>query len=75
MASEDSGRITYQLPNNFLVVDDNVNEITQSFAVVGELGDDVRDSFARFQRQIGDEQGYAANRLGATRIRITDNDR
>ena len=73
-ASEDNCVITYQLPNNF-TIDDNVNEMEQNFALIGELGDDVRDGFAFFQRRIGEEQGCVAGKTGATVIQITDNDR
>ena len=49
-----------------------MNEITQSFALVTVLGDDVPDSFACFQRQVGDTDCFG--RTGATRIIIVDND-
>ena len=66
---------TFVLPPNFTVEDDNVNEIRQTYALIGELGDDVTDRFACFQRRDGDERGCAAGRTGATAIRIIDNDR
>lgn len=56
-----------------MVIDDNINEIEQSFALVAHLGDDVPDRFVCFQRQVGDEE--CLGRMGATEIRITDNDR
>ena len=55
----------------FMVINDDVNEIEQSFALVVVLGDDVPDDFACFQRQIGDIECY---RTGATEIKIEDND-
>ena len=56
----------------FMVNDDNMNEITQSFALVAVLGDDVPDRFACFQRQFGDTDCFG--RTGATSIIIVDND-
>ena len=52
-----------------------MNEIEQDFALIGELGTDVPDSFACFQRRLGDERGCIAGRTGATTIQIIDNDR
>ena len=49
-----------------------MNEITQSFALVAVLGDDVPKSFACFQRQLFDFGCFG--RTGATRIIIVDND-
>ena len=70
-----AGTTTFVLPPNFTVVDDDVNETEQVYALIGELGDDVTDRFACFQRRDGDERGCAAGRTGATAIRIIDNDR
>ena len=67
------GSGTYALPGNFRVIDDNVNEVEQSFALVAWLGDDVPDEFACFQRQVGDIDCF--ERVGATEIKIVDNDR
>ena len=69
-----AGMTKFVLPDNFLV-DDDVNEIEQDFALIGELGTDVPDSFACFQRRMGDERGCIAGRTGATTIQIIDNDR
>ena len=55
-----------------MVIDDDVNEIEQSFALVAVLGDDVPDNFACFQRQVGDTECFG--RTGATEIKIVDND-
>jgi hypothetical protein len=68
-----AGMTKFVLPDNFLV-DDDVNEIEQDFALIGELGTDVPDSFACFQRRMGDERGCIAGRTGATTIQIIDND-
>ena len=70
-----AGTTTFVLPPDFEVEDDDVNEIDQFYALIGELGDDVTDRFACFQRRDGDERGCAAGRTGATAIRIIDNDR
>ena len=70
-----AGTTTFVLPPDFEVEDDDVNEREQDFALIGELGDDVTDRFACFQRRDGDERGCAAGRTGATTIRIIDNDR
>ena len=59
------------MPNTFFK-DDVINEIDQSFALVGVLGDDVPDRFACFQRRIDDSLCFG--RTGATTIRIEDND-
>ena len=56
----------FVIPNTF-VFDDMINEIDQSFALVGVLGDDVPDRFACFQ-------GRNSGRTGATTIKIEDND-
>ena len=52
--------------------DDAVNEIDQSFALIGVLGDDVPDRFACFQRRTHDSLCFG--RTGATTIKIEDND-
>lgn len=70
-ASEDSAT-TFVVPEMFDVIDDNINEIDQSFALVGQLGSDVPERFACFQEQVGDTECFG--RTGATEIRIADND-
>ena len=49
-----------------------MNEIEQSFALVAVLGVDVPDSFICFQRQVDDCDCFG--RIGATEIKIVDND-
>ena len=64
------------LPNFFQVIDDDIDEVEQSFAIVAELGPDVPDTpfnFSCFQLQAGDSECFG--RRGVTEIRITDNDR
>ena len=57
---------------SFELNDDNINEVEQFFIVIGEFGDEVSDDSACFARS----QGAACQgRKGATRPRITDNDR
>ena len=53
-------------------MNDEVAEIVQSFALVGELGDDVPEDFACFQRTQNDRECFG--RTGATTIKIEDND-
>ena len=66
-----AGSTEYDIRNTFFF-DDEINEIDQSFALVGELGDDVPDRFACFQRRTGDDLCFG--RTGATTIKIEDND-
>ena len=54
----------------FRVIDDNVNELEQSFALVAVLHD-VPERFACFRRSRSDE---CHGRTGATEIEIVDND-
>ena len=72
-ATEDSATSTFTIPKLFQVVDDNVNEIEQSFVLVAQLGPDVPDEFACFQTQVGVTE--CLGRKGATEIKIVDNDR
>ena len=74
-ASVSSGTQTFELANFFQVIDDDIDEIDQSFAIVAELGPDVPDTpfnFSCFQITRGTQ---CFGRRGATEIRITDNDR
>ena len=52
-------------------MNDEVDEIVQSFALVGEL-DDVPEDFACFQRTPNDRECFGS--IGATTIKIEDND-
>ena len=82
-AAKTPGSQTYIIEKFFTVVDDNINEVEQSFALIAELGDDIPSNcFVEtvglsdcrcFQAQEGDTQCFG--RRGATEIRITDNDR
>ena len=66
------GSIDFVIPENFEVIDDDIDEIEQSFALVVEIGDDVPENFTCFQRQVGDSKCFG--RRGATEIKIVDND-
>ena len=73
--SEDSNEPSdFTIPQGFTIIDDDINEIVQSFVLVGEIGADV----TCFQREEG-ETGCNANmeptaRFGATEIQIFDID-
>ena len=69
-ASTELGVFEIELEN--ITHDDDIDEIEQSFALVAEIGDDVPDSFACFQGQVGDTE--CSGRTGVTEIRIMDND-
>lgn len=60
------------MPNFSFVIDDNVVERTEVFALVAQLGDDVPDSFACFQLYLGSLD--CTGRTGAAQIEIMDND-
>ena len=55
------------------VIDDDINEIDQTFVLVAEIGPDVPDRFVCFQSQ--PEQINCGKRRSATQITIVDNDR
>ena len=60
------------LSQEIRVTDDNINEIEQRFALVGELGPEVPVEFACFRVTFGEQA--CRGRVGATGIRIRDND-
>ena len=62
-----------EIPQFFSVVDDNIDEYEQSFAIVAEIGPDVPDGVSCFQIAEGETECFG--RRGATEIGITDNDR
>ena len=45
---------TYEIPQFFTIVDDDINEDQQSFAIVAEIGSDVPDGVSCFQIAAGD---------------------
>ena len=68
---------SFTLPQFFSVIDDDINEVEQRFAVVAEIGLDIPDTCYRrgecvcFQYP---NSGDCHGRLGTTEIRIVDND-
>ena len=77
--TEDSGEPSdYIIPQFFTIIDDEIDEVVQSFVLVGEIGTDVPESYTCFQTEEC-EIGCNVNmeptaRFGATKIRINDND-
>ena len=65
--------VTFTVPEFFTIVDDDIDEDEQSFAIVAEIGPDVPENVCCFQLGVGEIQCHG--RRGATEIRITDNDR
>ena len=63
----------YTIQQFFNVVDDNIDEDDQSFAIVAEIGPDVPDGVSCFQIAAGHTNCFG--RRGAIQIRIRDNDR
>ena len=63
----------YTIQQFFNVVDDNIDEDEQSFAIVAEIGPDVPENISCFQTAVGYTECFG--RRGAIQIRITDNDR
>ena len=76
------GPQSYTLPIFFSVIDDDINEVEQSFALVAEIGPDVTNTCyvdgvgltecSCFQRPNSAMDCYG--RRGVTEIRIIDND-
>ena len=67
-----AGSHSYIVPELFTIVDDNVNEPQQSFAIIAEIGEDVPENISCFQTEIGSSHCYG--RHGTTAIGISDND-
>ena len=68
-----AGSHTFTVPRFFTIVDDDIDEDEQSFAIVAEIGPDVPDNVSCFQQGIGHIECFG--RRGATEIIIDDNDR
>ena len=64
--------MSFKIPTFFNIIDDDVNEVQQSFAIIAEIID-VPEDISCFQRAIGEQ--ICQGRRGATAIIITDNDR
>ena len=81
-----ANRRTFQIPQFFTIVDDDIDEDEQSFVIVAEIGDDVPDELAIGAKtgfdtsvniscfQLGVGRTTCHGRRGATKIRIDDND-
>ena len=67
-----ANRRDYTIEDSVQVFDDFIDEVEQSFALIAELGPDVSDRYACFQRK--ENEDTCLGRRGATRISITDND-
>ena len=63
----------FEVSHFFSVIDDDIDEEEQSFALVAEIGPDVPDEVSCFQLSEDDTECYG--RRIATEIRIVDNDR
>ena len=82
-AAETAGSQTYTIQKNFTVVDDDLNEVEQSFALIAEIGNDIPSNCFVVMEGLGRDCScfmhpiahQCLGRLGATEIRITDNDR
>ena len=68
-----AGSVTFTIPLFFTIVDDDIDEDEQSFAVVAEIGPDVPENISCFELGVGRRECFG--RRGATEIRIDDNDR
>ena len=68
-----SSTTSHVLSQDIRIYEDNVNEIEQRFALVGMLGGEIPEEFACFQVTFGEAE--CRGRVGATGIRIRDNDR
>ena len=65
--------VRFYIPEFFSVVDDDVNELEQFFAIVAEIGEDIPENICCFKTEIGSP--YCYGRHGAAKIIIIDNDR
>ena len=81
-AAVQPGPQTFPLPEFYSIVDDDINEVDQSFALVATVGDDVTatcdvngiiSECSCFQTGVGEIECFG--RSGATQIRISDDDR
>ena len=67
-----ANRMSFEIPKYFTIIDDDINEVQQTFAIIAEIID-VPENISCFQHAIG--ESICQGRHGATAIRITDNDR
>ena len=68
-----ANRRSYTIEQFFNIIDDNIDEDEQRFAIVAEIGPDVPDGVSCFHTALGESE--CRGRRGVTEIRITDNDR
>ena len=80
-AATTPGSQTFELPEFYSIVNDEINEVKQSFVLVAEIGPDITATCdvdgiitecSCFQTADGETECFG--RSGATEIRITDND-
>ena len=64
--------MSFEIQTFFNIIDDDINEVQQTFAIIAEIID-VPENISCFQYAIGERM--CQGQLGATAIRITDNDR
>ena len=64
--------MSYEIPIFFNIIDDDINEVQESFALIAKIVD-IPENKSCFQRAIG--ESICQGESGATAIRITDNDR
>ena len=67
-----AGSLTFTVPEFFTIVDDDIDENEQIFAIVAEIGPDVSKNINCFI--MGNALTECLGRRGATEIRIADND-
>ena len=67
-----ANRMSFEIQTFFNITDDDINEVQQTFAIIADIID-VPENISCFQYTIG--ESICQGRLGATTIRITDNDR
>ena len=72
-ASNSPGIQTYELPQFYSAINDNIDEDEQSFALQVEIGSDIPSSTSCFM--LGQDTADCVGRRGATKINIRDNDR
>ena len=64
---------SFKIPDILVLIDDDLDEDTQSFAIVAKIGAEVPDEITCFHTFIGETECHG--RQGAAEIKIIDNDR
>lgn len=71
-----AGVTEYTIQHFFTIIDDDINEIWQSFALLAEISPDVPDNISCFQTSSRHgREGECYGRKGAVEVIINDNDR